>query len=91
MAAARSEWLTAFAQMLDASNRVAPCPSCGNPELAARYVIDEGTRMGYALFWCNSCLEGITVSRAKAPSGVETRSFDDADPLEGVPRFTRIE
>lgn len=45
-----------------------PCPNCGSDAL--RIVFAD---VGYAAFWCDTCLEGISVCRAVAPEGAAVR------------------
>ncbi|MFF5316533.1 hypothetical protein [Micromonospora chalcea] len=47
---------------------------------------------GYASFWCDTCLEGIHVSRAPVPAGVTALST--AAPIEdrtrGIPNYRLV-
>ncbi|MGW2841421.1 hypothetical protein ACWCWD_26935 [Streptomyces sp. NPDC001493] len=89
--AKRAAWLRALGQVIDRSGDTSPvgCPDCGHHRLAVRYLVDPDSRTGYALFWCDSCLHGILVSRVRAPDGFPTWPLDDPASLDGVPEFTR--
>lgn len=84
----RNQWVVALARFID--GELDKCPRCGSESLRLRYIGDEVERIGYALFWCESCLHGINVSRAGATPAGEFRSFRDPNSLEGVPEFTVI-
>lgn len=74
------EWLESY----DASYRALPapptgaCPNCGHRTLRLVFTAQPGTDVGYASFWCDTCLEGVHVSRAVIPAGVEARSLATA-------------
>ncbi len=91
--ASRQVWLKCLAVVLSGGGDVqeAPCPDCGQKQLELRYIVEPDTRMGFALFWCNANLHGITVSRVQAPEGVPMRVMGAPEALEGVPEFTRHE
>lgn len=52
------------------------CPSCGEHRAKYLYIGDEKTRIGYFQIWCNKCLKGIYISRAKASADARFVSFD---------------
>lgn len=87
----REVWLKMLA--LAGSSRQAagnePCPDCGQYQLELRYIVDVNSRIGYVLFWCGSCLHGISVSRARAPEGLGVWPIDDPESIVGVPNFMR--
>jgi hypothetical protein len=56
------------------------CPECGARAIDFQYVGDVATRVGYFAMWCNSCLRGIHISRARAPENESMLSFKD--PIE---------
>ncbi|MFF3933594.1 hypothetical protein [Streptomyces hirsutus] len=68
-----------------------PCPDCGQFQLELRYIVDAESRIGHALFWCNECLHGVTVSRVRAPKGIPTYTFGEPAAMEGVPNLIRHE
>jgi hypothetical protein len=87
----REAWLKALARVAEGHGEAAdsPCPVCGRDCLEVRYVVDDSSRVGYALFWCGACLHGISVSRVRAPEGVVTWPIGDPASVAGVPDFTR--
>lgn len=80
----QDEWLSPLAQVTEPSAAHLSCPDCHNDSLNIRYVVGPSTRVGYVLFWCSSCLHGITVSRARAPEGVEVWPLDGPTSAEGT-------
>lgn len=73
------------------------CPSCKQSRLDYIYCGDEESRVGYGLFWCNACQNGIHISRLLIPEVVPKRRiiyFDDPNGskiLEQlVPKFKRV-
>lgn len=89
----RATWQQALARLADQEAKVdtIACLDCGQLRLQVRYIVNPDTRVGYALFWCSSCLHGISVSRVRAPNGLPTWSIDDLSSLNGVPVFSRHE
>jgi hypothetical protein len=89
--AGRQAWLAVLARVVDGrqSTGTGLCPNCDRDQLEIRYIVDEETRVGYLLFWCNACLHGITVSRVRAPKGMPTRVIGDPEAIVDVPDFTR--
>lgn len=89
------EWLNVFKQLHGAlPNSVSvACPSCGKETAEWQYVGDLESRIGYLCIWCPECLEGIQLSRVKAPDSVELLSFDTPlDELEArIPNFKQIQ
>jgi hypothetical protein len=89
----RQAWLkllAAAARESGETNRI-PCPNCGRSELKVRYIVDSESRIGYALFWCEACLHGVSVSRVRAPEGILTYALDDPASIAGVPEFIHLE
>ncbi|ELP68265.1 hypothetical protein ACKI1I_00175 [Streptomyces turgidiscabies] len=86
----RGAWLKALARVADGHDEAGggPCPACGRDGLRARYIVDAGSRIGYALLWCDACLHGIGVSRVRAPEGVRMWPIGDPASVAGVPDFT---
>ena len=85
-------WLKVFGAIAKGSQSLehATCPRCHAPELRAQFVASPTDLIGYAAMWCQNCLHGIWVSRAKVPDGWGYETFEDA---EGglIPSFIRIE
>jgi hypothetical protein len=69
-----------------------PCPDCGAEALRLTFTGAEGSRVGYASFWCDACLVGIHLSRCAVPDGVPMESL--ATPVEQrsvrVPDYTLL-
>ncbi|MPY61803.1 hypothetical protein [Streptomyces spongiae] len=89
----RATWLKALAGVRFGPGDAVEgrCPHCGREELHARYVADRESRLGYVLFWCEACVHGISVSRARAPEDAPIRPFGDPASTAGVPAFRRDE
>ncbi|MFJ1598274.1 hypothetical protein [Streptomyces sp. NPDC088261] len=87
----RGSWLRALALVADGRDVTGdePCPNCGRDRLRVRYIVDPDSRTGHALFWCDACLHGITVSRVRAPEHMPTWPIGDPDSTAGVPDFVR--
>ncbi|MGN9810221.1 hypothetical protein ACTMSW_12795 [Micromonospora sp. BQ11] len=66
-----------------------PCPNCEHRTLRLVFTGPPESTYGYASFWCDTCLEGIHISRVPIPEGVVARSSDD--PAEkrscGIPNY----
>ncbi|MEU7619237.1 hypothetical protein AB0B27_24510 [Micromonospora rifamycinica] len=69
------EWLDAY----DVAYHALPvrpgqqCPNCGHRTLRLVFTAPPGSGYGYASFWCDTCLEGIHLSRAPVPDGAEVQ------------------
>jgi hypothetical protein len=66
------EWADAYEeiyQALPASSEVR-CPSYGDGLVRVAFTGNEDDRIAYAAVWCDSCLNGILISRTQAPVGV---------------------
>ncbi|MGC4892916.1 hypothetical protein [Micromonospora sp. DT31] len=68
------------------------CPNCGHRTLRMVFTGPPGAGYGYVSFWCDTCLEGIHVSRAPVPAGV--RALSTAAPVEertsGIPNYRLV-
>lgn len=88
------EWLTAY----DVVYRALPamsdlsCPNCGHRSLRIVFTAPPAAGQGYVSFWCDTCLEGIFVSRAPIPVGVTARSPDEPpeDRNRGIPDYRLV-
>ncbi|MDG4800991.1 hypothetical protein [Micromonospora sp. WMMD980] len=69
-----------------------PCPNCGHQTLSMVFTGPPGAGYGYVSFWCDTCLEGIHLSRAPIPAGVTARSIDApaADRRSGIPNYRLV-
>ncbi|MFD0785409.1 hypothetical protein ACFQZ8_15990 [Micromonospora azadirachtae] len=79
MMATFDEWLDAYDivyRTLPAASNLA-CPNCGHRTLRVVFTAQSGAGHGYASFWCDTCLEGIYLSRTPVPVGADVRSTDD--------------
>ena len=43
---------------------LAKCPNCNQSAMDYQYIGDKETNIGYMLFWCNKCLNGILSKRS---------------------------
>ncbi|SCF06868.1 hypothetical protein GA0070607_5138 [Micromonospora coriariae] len=85
------EWLDAY----DVVYRTLPvtsdlrCPNCGHRTLRLVFTGPRGSGYGYASFWCDTCLEGIHLSRVPIPDGVAARPLDAPaeDRNRGIPDY----
>ena len=83
--------MATLGRAIDGSISDIPCPSCSRQTLMLRYVVSLDSRIGYLVFWCDSCLRGLKVSRVEAPDGVAVRSLEDPSALEGLPSIAYVE
>jgi hypothetical protein len=86
------DWLKQFGRISkDPDSAVsATCLSCGEGPLRIQFVADAETRVGYAAMWCEACMQGIHVSRARVPAQVSFLTFEQA--ADGaLPDFLAIE
>ena len=71
------EWLAryeaAYAAIPQAAD--AACPNCGYEGLRLAFTGDIATAIGWAAFWCDNCLQGITLSRVPIPDGAVVRDI----------------
>ncbi|MBF9130056.1 hypothetical protein I0C86_14030 [Plantactinospora sp. S1510] len=69
-----------------------PCPECGHDALRLVFTGDLETAVGYASFWCDHCLNGISISRVPIPPGAVVRSIHDApeDRRPVIPNFRLV-
>ncbi|GAB3932387.1 hypothetical protein [Micromonospora vulcania] len=88
------EWLDAYDSVY--RNQPAPsnvqCPNCGDRTLRLIFTGPHGSRYGYAFFWCDTCLEGIHLSRAPIPDGVMARAIDGPaeERSRGIPNYRLV-
>ena len=66
---------------------LAKCPNCNQSAMDYQYIGDKETNIGYMLFWCNKCLNGIHVSRVVIPKDEYTVDFKDNS---NIPKFNLI-
>jgi len=73
------------------SNSLFPCPECQKETIDFQYVGDFETRIGYLDIWCNSCTNGIHISRARAPEYADLITFEDEKVKRRIPAFKQVE
>lgn len=67
------------------------CPECGKKSVESIYVGNPSTYIGYLPIWCNSCNNGIQISRVEIPQGVKMIEFDDLESIEkAIPNFKQV-
>lgn len=88
-------WMAAFQQHYDRLPDTAPdvrCPNCGARKLSLAFQGLFPDRVGYASFWCETCLTGIHLSRCLVPEDVPMDSVHT--PVDQrttrVPNYTLI-
>lgn len=52
------------------------CPNCQSTSLKLVFTSWKGGDIGYASFWCEECLFGISLSRVNIPAGAQIRVSD---------------
>lgn len=80
--ASYERWLEAFQGAYRAPGRVVEltCPNCGARELRLRFVTyGDREERANAVFWCESCLEGMPPGPSEVPVGCATVRHADAD------------
>jgi hypothetical protein len=66
------------------------CPECLNSTVDFQYVGDSEMRIGYLDVWCNSCSNGIHISRVRMPESAKLLEFNDASLIDRIPSFNQI-
>jgi len=66
-----------------------PCPNCGAASLKLLYRTFGDSAIGWALFWCSSCLLGVGISRCPIPPGAHTLR-SDATPEETTAMYPEL-
>ena len=84
----RETWMKILPKLIDnlANPQEIQCPNCGEHGVEYLYIGDEKTRIGYFQVWCNKCLKGIYISRAKAPANARFVSFNH-DLIGMIPKY----
>lgn len=69
------------------------CPNCGHRTLRLEFVAAADERIGWAAFWCDTCMLGITTSRTHVPTGVPFHPIGTPWPKlqEFIPDFVMVE
>ena len=88
------DWQIAFSAAYEAvpEDPHTPCPHCGNETLRLVFTGDRDRGVGYAAFWCDTCLQGIGISRVAIPDGAVVRDIHDDpdDRRPEIPNFTLV-
>lgn len=63
-------------ELLPGAPEDAACPNCGARTLNLAFTGLVRDRVGYASFWCSTCLYGIHLSRVAVPDGVPMESIE---------------
>ncbi|MCD1259456.1 hypothetical protein B5M42_011485 [Paenibacillus athensensis] len=71
-------------------NPIRYCPECESDKIDFQYVGDPSSRIGFLSIWCENCLNGIHISRVKAPKSAELLAFGDANVKERIPHFKQV-
>jgi hypothetical protein len=88
------DWLVAYSETYDAvpSDGDLPCPHCGHRTLRLVFTGDLDRGLGYGHFWCDTCLQGIGISRAPIPEGAVVQDIrlprEQREPK--IPNFTLV-
>jgi len=82
------EWVRAYARIVDGTP--ASCPNCRGSTVRLLLVARKDTRMGYGFIWCETCLEGMHISRLGVPEGFEFIPFERADVEVRLPEGIRF-
>jgi len=88
------DWLVAYSDVYDAipGDAGVTCPHCGHQTLRLVFTGDIDQALGYGHFWCDTCLQGIGISRAPIPEGALVQDIhlprDEREPR--IPNFTLV-
>ncbi|MBD0323712.1 MAG: hypothetical protein ICV72_10035 [Aldersonia sp.] len=65
------DWLAAYSEVYEAipEDVAVACPNCGHKTLRLVFTGDLHRAIGYGHFWCDTCFQGIGISRAPIPDG----------------------
>ncbi|WBC15867.1 hypothetical protein O7600_03225 [Micromonospora sp. WMMA1998] len=92
--AAFDDWLDAYNVFYRALPATfdPPCRNCDHRTLRMVFTGPPAAGYGYVSFWCDTCLEGIHVSRAPVPAGVAARPIDAPDEERGrdIPNYRLV-
>jgi hypothetical protein len=74
------QWLAKYEAAYEAipEDLPAACPNCGHDALRLVFTGNTTRLVGWAAFWCDNCLQGITISRVQIPEGAVIRDIDQA-------------
>lgn len=71
------QWLSAYSRVYDLLPEPSDeaCPNCGAHTLMLAFTGLPRDRVGYASFWCSTCMFGIHLSRVPVPDDVPMDSI----------------
>jgi hypothetical protein len=88
------DWLDVYEEVYAALPQDAglACPNCGHHTLRLVYTGDLDRDVGYGAFWCDTCLLGISISRATIPDGAIVRDIrlPSEERLPKIPNFRLV-
>ena len=88
------QWLAAYSAVYDAvpDDADLACPNCGHKTLRLVFTGDLDRGIGYGHFWCDTCLQGIGISRAPIPDGATVQNIHDPreDREPKIPNFQLV-
>lgn len=87
-----SSWLKLSADISSniQKKEVNKCPICQSETVDFQYVGDTDTRIGFLDIWCTSCMNGIHISRVKAPESANILTFNDEKVKARIPDFNQV-
>ncbi|MFE0104807.1 hypothetical protein [Streptomyces sp. NPDC059009] len=98
-----NDWISVYERAYRAPLRIAEisCPNCRCKTLELVFTEKLPGRIGYASFWCNTCMFGIHLSRTEIPEDAEVipalvsrtsdREHDGATPDNSQPDIPKNE
>lgn len=85
------DWLAAYVRTYESlpDSSAEACPNCGARTLNLAFTGLVPDRVGYASFWCSTCLFGIHLSRVPVPDDVPMDSVytPESDRSATVPNY----
>lgn len=69
------QWTDAWNDVYDAlpAEPQGACPNCGHHTLRVVFSAKPDSAIGYAAFWCDTCMEGLHISRVVIPERADVR------------------
>ena len=88
------DWADAYNEVYDAipADADVACPNCGHHTLRLVFTGDLERYVGYGMFWCDTCLLGISLCRVFIPDGAVVRDIhlDREDRMPAIPNFRLV-
>lgn len=88
------DWIKVNTEIIESHPNISTikCPNCQETKVNYQYVGDTRSRVGFLDIWCNSCLQGVHISRTKVPERLSMISFEEVDEYKRrVPKYTAVE